>query len=340
MIVQDFSKWFKLFASCKVVHGSRKSLVYDLGRSAFYEVPHSIEKILADARTNNIGCLEIKYEKQFSHVMEILDQFVGNELGFYTNDPESFPEIDFGWQSPYTITNAIVEIEDRGLYDFIGVANQLDELSCRAIQLRFLKPYDLKEISALLGAAFSGSRINQVELIINSNSGAGIDDLIQLLAIHQRINKILVYNSAEDYIVPARTEMPNRRIVYCKKDLNKASAEIIHFNRFYTNIQMFAEAQKHNIGLNRKVCIDYAGNIKNYLSHHKIFGNVRKDLIKEIIEKPDFREKWFYSNDQLEVCKDCQYRYACLSNSDIKSCNNRYYKVDMCDFNPGDNSWK
>jgi radical SAM protein with 4Fe4S-binding SPASM domain len=103
---------------------------------------------------------------------------------------------------------------------------------------------------------------------------------------------------------------------------------------------MFAEAQKHNIGLNRKVCIDYAGNIKNYLSHRKIFGNVRKDLIKEIIEKPDFREKWFYSNDQLEVCKDCQYRYACLSNSDIKSCNNRYYKVDMCDFNPGDNSWK
>ena len=340
MIVQDFSKWFKLFASCKVVHGIGKSLVYDLDRSTFYEVPHSIEKILADTRTNNIGCLEIKYKEQFNDVMAILDQFVENELGFYTNDPESFPEIDLGWQSPYTITNAIVEIEDTGLYDFIGVANQLDELSCRAIQLRFLKACDLKEISALFEAAFSRSRINQIELIINSNSGVASDDLIQLLAFHQRINKILVYNSAEDHIVPTSTEMLNRRIVYCKKDLNKETAEIINVNRFYTNIHMFAEAQRHNIGLNRKVCIDYAGNIKNYLSHHKIFGNVRKDLIKEIIEKPDFREKWFYSNDQIEICKDCQYRYACLSNSDIKSCNNNYFKVDMCDFNPGDNSWK
>ncbi len=82
-----------------------------------------------------------------------------------------------------------------------------------------------------------------------------------------------------------------------------------------------------------------AGNIKNYLTHTQTFGNVARDSIRDIVESPDFQEKWHISNDQIAKCRTCQFRYMCISNSDIVFKDGKYYKVDDCSFDPLTNRW-
>jgi len=52
------------------------------------------------------------------------------------------------------------------------------------------------------------------------------------------------------------------------------------------------------------------------------------------------QEKRFISNDIIEKCKDCQYRYMCLSNSDIEEKAGKFHKINSCTFNPYENKWE
>jgi len=101
---------------------------------------------------------------------------------------------------------------------------------------------------------------------------------------------------------------------------------------FALNILSFTEAQQHNIGLNRKVCIDAQGNIKNYVSHQKSFGHIDHTDLKSLITTQEFQEKWHISNDQIHQCQDCQYRYVCLSNTDLEKKEDIWHKKNYCDF--------
>lgn len=42
---------------------------------------------------------------------------------------------------------------------------------------------------------------------------------------------------------------------------------------------------------------------------------------------------------EIEKCKDCQYRYQCISNSNIKEIEAKYSKIDSCNFDPYQNVW-
>ena len=60
---------------------------------------------------------------------------------------------------------------------------------------------------------------------------------------------------------------------------------------------------------------------------------------KEVVSKRNFQEKWFISNDNIVKCCDCQFRYSCVSNSDILTKKGKYYKKSTCKFNPSTNEW-
>jgi hypothetical protein len=79
--------------------------------------------------------------------------------------------------------------------------------------------------------------------------------------------------------------------------------------------------------------------IKNYLTHSKLFGNIQKDRIEAIIVSAEFQQKWKVQIDTVDSCKDCQYRFCCIHNSDIDITNSMIRKKDKCIFNPKVNKW-
>ena len=331
--------WFNLFASCQIVKGYEHSLIYDIERMAFYDLSNDFLDILNMAKTKDISTIKQIYNNQQDNLIDdFFNQFIESEIGFYTEDPNSFPAIDFTWESPYYITNSIIELDEFSEFNLEDLIYQLDNLGCCAIQIRILFSISTEKLKIILNN-FNNLRIQHLDIFIPYSNTFDYTELYTLIELQPRLNRILVYASLENKIFLHENHIFDKTIIHLKKDIRFDSTEIINVDRFSTNIEIFSEAQQYNIGLNRKVSINKQGDIMNYLDHNKIYGNIKIDSIEKIISQKEFQEKWFISNDKIETCKECQYRYTCISNSDIIIDNNKYYKANMCNFDPIKNLW-
>lgn len=43
----------------------------------------------------------------------------------------------------------------------------------------------------------------------------------------------------------------------------------------------------------------------------EVVGNVKEQSLREILESPKLKSLWGLTKDQIEICKDCEYRYVC-----------------------------
>ena len=81
---------------------------------------------------------------------------------------------------------------------------------------------------------------------------------------------------------------------------------------FWTSEAQFAKNAFLNTCWYGKIAIKENGDVipcefeRNYK-----YGNVRESSINEILKKKDTISKWYLNFDKIEVCKDCEYRYAC-----------------------------
>jgi SPASM domain peptide maturase of grasp-with-spasm system len=332
--------WFKLFASCKIVEGKAASLIYDVERAAFYELPNDFLEIMNLAAVSDVASVKAHYNHEQDEAIEsFFNQFVESEMGFYTTEPGCFPDIQFDWEQPYELTNAIIERDRLSVYDLADVINQLNALGCRAVQLRFRDQADIKTLVLAVGY-FRDLRIQHLELLLPYDSFLQNEHLFELAIGEERLYRIIVYAAPEECVVPHENTLYSKLLFCLKKDIRIDTREIIEPMRFRTNIELFSEAQHFNTGLNRKVSVSNTGAIQNYPGHETVFGNVTTDKIAAIIKTKAFREKWTITNDQVETCRDCQFRYACVSNSDIATANSKMYKTSMCNFDPSSNTWK
>lgn len=147
-----------------------------------------------------------------------------------------------------------------------------------------------------------------IELVLPYSFEEFLD--VPFLVIHQRISKVIYLGAPKNEHYISITE---EHIILSIQNTFDPK-EIIDPDNFSVNTLSFVEANKYNIGLNRKLCIDKDGYILNYLGHAPKFGNIKNDKISEVINRDDFRLKWNITNDQIEKCKDCQFRFCCVSN--------------------------
>jgi SPASM domain peptide maturase of grasp-with-spasm system len=336
--VKDDDLWFNLFASCVLVKGKTSSIIFDLERETFYEIPNRYAYIIEALKKESINNFKQESEFNDKDIDLFIGQFVEKELGFITHEPEAYPDLELDWETPYLINDAIIQIENNTNYNIKKVIKQLEALDCQAFQLRIETIIDYKLIEDFL-ISFANTRVKYIELIIPSDEKIEVDLLVKFLKLESRLRFIKVYGSEENQIFEHDDPMIDKKILFFKKDIRLNSQEIISKNRFVKNSLVFQESQKHNLGLNRKVSICKDGSIKNYIDHEKVFGNVNYDKIKNVVLKNDFQKKWFISNDEIEKCKDCQYRYSCVSNSDLKIVEDTVFKVNTCEFDPIKNVW-
>ena len=98
---------------------------------------------------------------------------------------------------------------------------------------------------------------------------------------------------------------------------------------------------QHNSCLNRKVSIDAAGEIKNCPSFGGSFGNAREVSLHGAVARRDFRELWSVHKDQIEVCKDCEFRYVCTDcRAYLSDETNRLSKPAKCRYDPYTAEWR
>jgi SPASM domain peptide maturase of grasp-with-spasm system len=87
--------------------------------------------------------------------------------------------------------------------------------------------------------------------------------------------------------------------------------------------------------------VDAEGNIKNCPAMERSFGNIKDTTLQEAIEKPGFKDLWFVHKDQIDVCKDCEFRHLCMDcRCFIKDPENIYSQPAKCTYNPYICKWQ
>jgi SPASM domain peptide maturase of grasp-with-spasm system len=321
------------------VRGARRSVICDLGRQTYRFIPNVLFDILTEHRDRSLAAIEEHYGRR--HDAEIERYFaalVDEELGFWCDEPEAFPPLDLTWEAPERITNAILDLDERSRYDTAAVLAQLDDLGCKALQVRSFAALDPAAIERLLAPTVRG-RLRSIELLVRDSPALTDAALDELCRRHPRIFRLTVHTAARD----ERRELPGTTVMVERRRAavdSPACCGAVHPSWFAANADTFLEAQQHNSCLHRKIAVDARGEIKNCPSFGRSFGNVAEDSLHAALAQRDFADLWQINKDQIDVCRDCELRYMCIDcRAYLARPDDRYSKPAKCGYDPYTAQW-
>jgi SPASM domain peptide maturase of grasp-with-spasm system len=338
------NKYLKLFASCIPVKGNQRSIICDLQRYTYHFIPNDLYFFIKNESNIIIKEIYKKYTGSNSKIIrKYIDFLIEEEYAFLcdTDELEFFPQLSLEWKTPSIINNAIIDIEydtlDLEKYSFIF--DELSKFGCIAVQIRAYNDINTSTIKNLL-KFINTTSIEVIELYLKYSEFIDNDFLFNLKKENQKIFRLIVHSSP--YYKNIEIPFEATAINYTTETiLSSKNCGIIRDKHMIVNLHLFTEAQRHNTCLNRKIAIDVEGNIKNCPSMPHSYGNIKDTTLKEALEHPDFKKYWYIHKDQIEVCKDCEFRYICTDcRAYLEDPHNLYSKPLKCGYNPYTGEWE
>jgi SPASM domain peptide maturase of grasp-with-spasm system len=330
---------FRLFACCVPVRGALRSTICDLQRQTYRFIPNTLYEILTDHREKTLPELENIYGLDSLPILDEYFRFLeDNQLGFWTSEPDAFPPLDLSWDRPGRVENAIVDINEKSNHDYVLLLGQLDDLGCSAVQFRFFCHISLEVLEAIL-VPTRISRLRSIDLLLRFNPSWAEDAIEKLCIQHQRIAQVLVHDAPNDEFLRARHI--GTPITYSKQ-IVKGSAHcgFVNPRYFAINVESFTESQSLNSCLNRKISIDASGEIRNCPAMRSGYGNAASTALGDVLAQPEFRRVWEISKDQIETCRDCEFRYICTDcRALLSNPSNPLSKPLRCGYDPYSATW-
>jgi SPASM domain peptide maturase of grasp-with-spasm system len=330
---------FVLFANCVPVRGARRSTICDLQRGVTHPVPNGLYEVVTAGRGRTLAELKAIYGADASEVLEEYFTFLlENDLGFWCDDPSAFPAMDLSWDYPGKVSNAIVDVGEASDHDFASLVAQLGALGCRALQLRVFAPWPLARLDEALSHTV-GSRLRTVEVIFPWSDQWTAQELATVVFRHQRVSSMLVHSAPETHVQEFRPgDTPIR---YTTQPIDHHShCGQVHPGYFTATLGGFTEARGANSCLNRKISVDEYGEIRNCPSMPRGFGNAAVVPLATALEADGFREHWGVSKDQVETCRDCEFRYVCTDcRAFVRDPRDARSKPARCSYDPYTATW-
>ncbi|WP_162910732.1 grasp-with-spasm system SPASM domain peptide maturase [Hymenobacter oligotrophus] len=301
--------YFKLFACCIPVKGARRSVICDLQRDRYQPIPTILYYILT--RFHHLPVEQIKANFDHRHNADI-DAYLAfldeQELGFWTDEPQQFPALQLkNWHEAKAITNAVVDFAPQSTHSLTELVPQLSELGCDALELRFFYSLALPELTQRLEAV-KGSTLRSVEVVVGYDPSLSSAALRELHQHNPRVRKLTIHSAGQATFA----ELDDFVIIYTPEQITseKCCGSVSPWY-FTANTHLFSEAQKFNSCLNRKIGVDQHGLLRNCPSMPTSFGHVDDTPLRAVLQQPDFTAVWAVNKDQVEVCRDCEFRYIC-----------------------------
>lgn len=330
----------KLFENCFITRGATRSLLVDMQRKDYYLIPNSLSDCF-DAN-NVFDTVKLAAEVGNSEViLEYIDFLISNELAFWCSDEQigHFPVIDLqDWDYPAIISNATLETR---LADFPQRFNILKELTheclTRYLEIHITDPVSSVSLHAVLTELDTLDLYNY-NVICAIGQEATEDSIVSVLRRHYKIARTIIYSHSEEKIIQTESGLGN--IFFIDKPFTYSSCGIIDPMYFSLEMSHISESLGNNTCLNKKLAIDVDGNIKNCPNLNSVFGNVIHSSVKEVVGKPEFRKLWSIKKDDIDTCKDCEFRHICTDcRAFIAEPGNLYSKPLKCGYDPYTAIW-
>jgi SPASM domain peptide maturase of grasp-with-spasm system len=327
-------KYFSLFTFVRPVNGKNDSVLCNLPNHSYIPISNLIYQVISRFENEPINSLYKDYGRNV--INHLTNTLLTNKLGFFTNKPSYYHKLNTQYFSPHSLLNAIIELDNKAKYSWKEVLLQLHSLGCQNMELRIFSKLDPVLLSDLINE-INNSRLCSIDIILEYS---GINNISQVGCFDKtdRVRKIILtsYTSALP-IIRKNTKTNTKKIINSEKCLNELEDNFIKSPGFVISIEAFCDAKHHNLALNRNICIDREGNIKNYPTHSRTFGNVNSISLVSVLENVEFTESWFINNDHIAGCKDCQYRYICFNPGEILKTNSTDYsfiRKNKCQYVP------
>lgn len=339
-------EYFKLYACCIPVKGSKRSLICDIQRNTVKFIPNDLFEIFTTHKNKSVEEIKVFYGKDNHEVVDEYFEFlISKEFGFFTKFPELFPELDLYWDEPAKITNAIIDWNRKSNHDFNGIFKQLEDLGCKHIQIRFfdrIKKNILEEINKYT----KQSTIKSIEIALKYDPTLSYNHLEKMCKENLRIFSVFIHSAPEYQIKSVLKSKKNSdshiaSIIYDKDEIIfDKQCGLVSKEYFAVNVKLFTEAQKFNTCLNRKISIDVNGEIKNCPSADRSFGNIENKPLQSALNEKAFNALWQINKDKVQVCKDCEFRYICTDcRFFIQNKKDPYSKPSKCSYDPYTATW-
>jgi len=350
LLKEKSDHYIHLQADCISVKGLRRAAIYDLTRNELILFPIEHMEVLEYITGDKIGKLlkGLKDEEEKEYVLEFIQFLDQNEVIVLIKDPQLFPPLPERWDTSCIIQNAIIDI-DQILPDFENIISELNALSCPFVQIRSFSDILTVEVIQQLMQNVKDTSIEGVELIIHYRSDITEADYILLIETQPLISSLTIHSSPENREVTV--EFGDRDLAYSIDKSFTYTTQIIdsemhcgiitqaHLNS--PTVSNFFETKLYNGCLNRKIAIDREGNIKNCPSMHTSYGNVSTTRLREVVNRDEFKRVWNIRKDEIEVCKECEFRYACSDcRAYLETPENLYSKPLKCGYNPRTCEWE
>jgi SPASM domain peptide maturase of grasp-with-spasm system len=338
----DTNNHFALFACCLPVKGAVRATICDVQRQHFDLIPLMLYELLTtDAGTPYPTIIE-KYGAENQHYIdEYFDFLETNEYGFWCDAATYalFPPIDLHWEIPFALNTCIIDVDAHSDYSIAAIITQLDALACPALQVRVYAQKPFTFYTDLL-AMLEGTRIRALELML-PYSDAYEHTVLHTFAIrHERIAQIIVHGAPFQEVADVVPQLT--KVIYTKEVITGAHhCGVVSPGYFMVNLNLFAESQAFNSCLNKKIAVDAHGEIKNCPSMTDSYGHVHTTSLSEALATPGFRDKWGIHKDQVETCRDCEFRYICTDcRAYLQEPQNKYSKPLKCTYDPYSGEWE
>lgn len=341
MISSFEKKYLIVFGNCVPVRGYLRSVICDLQKQTIDVIPNDLYNILTSYNGFSYEDILDSFGIEHKNIIdEYFVQLVKREYVMFgtKEEIEYFPRISDDWNYAGEINNAIIDIGIDSKFDLPDIFNQLENLGCEHIQLRyyyspswegvqqilrFLHTIDIRSIDLLLATQEKYQELNyQKECLI-------FPKLSTLILYNCKEDKIDTYSDGSCQIIFTTDELSDEK--HCGK---------VHPYYFNSNVYLFTESKKFNSCLNRKISVDVNGNIKNCPSLHYTYGNVAQTSLYDALKSNGFSKFWNITKDEIATCRDCEFRYVCTDcRAYIQNPQDIFSKPLKCGYNPYTTEW-
>ena len=302
-------QYIYLYPTCVTVKGYSRSILQDLQQMKYFFIPNFLEETLQKTTGKTVMELReaIGNDELYNEYITFLTE---QNVVYFSENKIDFSMLPLEYSYPAKISNGIIICSAKVIDNFKHIIESLTFLGCEHLQVYYTTCESKKSITSLL-AFFEDTRIRSIELIINNITGfESIESVKAFFAKYHRLFKLIISGASHTQKVFV-DPFNQKHIFYSQNQISYNDCGCIHPLFFKNNLSFYVEGLSFNTCLNRKVCVDANGDIKNCPSVSQNFGNIFKNSLEEIIDNDEFKKYWKINKNNIDICRDCEFRYMC-----------------------------